>query len=114
MKITFGEPALPKTGAVVVGVSEEGKLSPTAAAFDRRTGGALKRAIAASRFSGKKDELLSVVAPANLALSRIVLAGLGKPSAVAATQMQALGGMLLAHLNAAGETAATAATAWPS
>src|SRR5258707_1726198 len=109
MKIRFGEPALPKPGAVVVGVKEEGKLPPTAAELDRRTGGALKRAIAASRFSGKKDELLSVVAPANLALSRIVLAGLGKPSAVAATQMQTLGGALLAHLNAAGETAATVA-----
>src|SRR5258706_6636568 len=82
MKITFGEPALPKTGAVVVGVKEEGKLTPTAAELDRRTGGALKRAIAASRFSGKKDELLSVVAPANLVLSRIVLPGLGQPSSV--------------------------------
>jgi leucyl aminopeptidase len=109
MKITFGETALPKSGAVVVGVSEGSKLTPSAAELDRRTGGVLKRAIAASRFTGKKDELLSIVAPAKLALSRIVLAGLGKPSAVTATQIQALGGTLLAHLNTAGETAATVA-----
>ncbi len=107
MKITFGELALPKTGAGVVGVLEEGKLTPTAAALDRSSGGALKRAIAASRFSGKKDELLAVLAPANLAVSRIILAGLGKPAAVTAAQLQSLGGQLLAHLNAAGETAAT-------
>lgn len=107
MKITFGELALPKTGAVVVGVLEEGKLMPTAAGLDRSSGGALKRAVAASRFSGKKDELLAVLAPANLALSRIVLVGLGKPSAVTAAQLQGLGGLLLAHLNSAGETAAT-------
>src|SRR5258707_5121138 len=107
MKIRFGEPALPKPGAVVVGVKEEGKLPPTAAELDRRTGGALKRAIAASRFSRKKDELLSVVAPANLGLSRIVLAGLGKPSAVAATPMQTPGGDRLGHPHPAGEETAT-------
>ena len=107
MKITFGESALPKTGAIVVGVLEEGKLTPTAAELDRRSGGALKRAVASGRFSGKKDELLAIVAPANLALSRIVLAGLGKPSAVTAAQMQGLGGILLAHLNGAGEKEAT-------
>src|SRR5882672_12423210 len=86
MKITFGEPALPKTGAIVVGVLEEGKLMPTAAALDHSSGGALRRAIAASRFTGKKDELLALLAPANLAVSRIVLAGLGKPSAVTTAQ----------------------------
>src|SRR5438270_4360931 len=107
MKITFGEPAVPKTGAVIVGVFEEGKLMPAAAGLDRSSGGALKRAIAASRFSGKKDELLAVLAPANLGVSRIVLVGLGKPSAVTAAQLQGLGGLLLAHLNSAGETAAT-------
>ena len=107
MKITFGEHALPKTGAVVVGVLDEGKLTPTAAVLDRSSGGALKRAIAASRFTGKKDELLAVLAPANLALSRILLAGLGKPSAVTATQLQGLGGLVLAHLNGAGEREAT-------
>jgi leucyl aminopeptidase len=103
MKITFGELAVPKTGAAVVGVLEDGKLTPAAAELDRRSGGALKRAIAAGRFTGKKDELLAVLAPANLALTSIVLAGLGKPSAITAAQLQALGGRLIAHLNGAGE-----------
>ncbi|MBV8650797.1 MAG: leucyl aminopeptidase [Alphaproteobacteria bacterium] len=103
MKINFAEPALPKSGAVIVGVLEESKLSPAAADLDKRTGGALKRAIAASRFTGKKDELLAVLAPANLDLSRIVLAGLGKAKSVDAMQVQNLGGALLAHLNSAGE-----------
>ncbi len=106
MKISFAEPALPKTGAVVVGVLEESKLTESAADLDKRTGGSLRRAIAASRFTGKKDELLAVLAPANLPLSRIVLAGLGKASAIDAMRMQSLGGGLVAHLNAAGETEA--------
>src|SRR5260370_6018639 len=106
MKITFGETALPKSGAVVVGVSEGSKLTPSAAELDRRTGGVLKRAIAASRFTGKKDELLSIVAPAKLALSRIVLAGLGKPSAGPATHKQPLAATPPAHLKPPCETAA--------
>jgi leucyl aminopeptidase len=107
MKINFAEPALPKSGAVIVGVMEESKLTPAAADLDKRMGGALRRAIAASRFTGKKDELLAVLAPANLELSRVVLAGLGKAKSIDATQMQNLGGALLAHLNSAGEKEAS-------
>src|SRR5471030_1346577 len=106
MKTTFGELALPKSGAVVVGVLEDGALTPSAAALDTATDGSVRRAIAASRFSGKKDELLAILAPAKLPLARIVLAGLGKASAIDAAQMQALGGAVLAHLNSAGETEA--------
>ncbi len=107
MKISFGEIALPKSGAVVVGVLEGGTLSPSAADLDKRTGGAVKRAIAASRFTGKKDELLAVLAPANLGLSRIVLAGLGKAGDIDTARVQSIGGNLTAHLNGAGEKEAT-------
>ena len=62
MKIAFAEPSFPKTGAVVVGVFEGKKLSPSAERLERETGGALTRAIKASRFDGKKDELLAVLA----------------------------------------------------
>ena len=49
------------------------------------------------------------MAPANLALSRIVLAGLGKPEQADARVFEDLGGALAAHLNGAGETEATVA-----
>jgi leucyl aminopeptidase len=103
MKIAFAEPSLPKTGAVVVGVLEGRKLTRSAERVDEETGGALTRAIKASRFQGKKDELLALLAPANLAVSRIVLAGLGKAEGIDARRMQDLGGALVAHLNGAGE-----------
>jgi leucyl aminopeptidase len=106
MKITFGELALPKSGTVVVGVLDDGTLTPSAAALDKATDGSLRRAIAASRFSGKKDELLAILAPAKLPLARIVLAGLGKAATIDAAQMQGLGGAVLAHLNSGGETEA--------
>jgi leucyl aminopeptidase len=108
MKISFVEPDQPGSGAVVVGVWEEGVLTPAARRLDEATGGTITRAVsAAPRFNGKKDELLPIISPANLSLSRIVLAGLGKPEAVDARALQQLGGKLLAHLSGAGEEAAT-------
>src|SRR5207247_3366753 len=70
--------------------------------------GAVSRAVAAApRFSGKKNELIPIIGPPHLPVSRIVVAGLGKPDKVDARLLQDLGGALSAHLNSAGETAAT-------
>ncbi|HTW53253.1 MAG TPA: leucyl aminopeptidase [Stellaceae bacterium] len=112
MKISFAEFEPPRPagggGAVVVGVWEEGGLTGPARLLDEASGGAITRALAASpRFRGRKSELVPIVAPANLTVSRVVLAGLGKPDAVDARGLEDLGGTLLAHLNGAGETAAT-------
>ena len=72
------------------------------------SGGAVTRALAASpRFRGKRNELVPIVGPANLSVSRIVLAGLGKPDAADARSLEDLGGTLVAHLNVVGESAAT-------
>src|SRR5438270_7100498 len=108
MKISFTEPDLPRSGAVVVGVWEGKALTPAARRLDEAASGAITRALAAaSRFSGKKDELLPIVGPPNLSVSRIVLAGLGKPESPDSRSFQQLGGNLVAHLNGAGEQEAT-------
>jgi leucyl aminopeptidase len=108
MKISFAEPALPHSGAAAVGIWEERVLTPAGRRLDEASGGAITRALAAAaRFSGKKGELLPIVAPANLAVTRIVLAGLGKPDKTDARVYEELGGTLAAHLNGAGETEAT-------
>jgi leucyl aminopeptidase len=108
MKISFAEPHQPCSGAVVVGVWEDRALTPGAKLLDEATSGAITRALsAAARFAGKKDELLPIIGPANLSVSRIVLAGLGKPETPDGRSMQQLGGKLYAHLNGAGETDAT-------
>ncbi|MBV8888317.1 MAG: leucyl aminopeptidase [Alphaproteobacteria bacterium] len=108
MKISFAEPEQPRSGAVVAGIWEEGVPSPAARRLDEASGGAVTRALAASpRFRGKKDELLPIVGPPSLPLTRIVLVGLGKPESVAARSLQDLGGKLAAHLNASGESEAT-------
>jgi len=108
MKISFAEADQPHSGAVVVGVWEEATLTPAARRLDEATGGAIMRALsAAPRFTGKKDALLPIIGPANLSVSRIVLAGLGKPDLANARLFQHLGGNLVAHLNNAGEREAT-------
>jgi leucyl aminopeptidase len=107
MKISFSEFELPRSGAVVVGVWEERVLTEPARRLDEATGGAVARAAAAAaRFHGKKNETLALVGPPELPVSRIVLAGLGKPEAADARLLEDLGGNLLAQLNSAGETAA--------
>ena len=108
MKIDFAEFVLPRSGTVVVGAWEDRVLTVTARRLDEETGGAIARAVAAApRFHGKKNELLPLIGPPNVALSRIVVAGLGKPDSVDARLLQDLGGNLVAHLNGAGESEAT-------
>ncbi|MBV8133791.1 MAG: leucyl aminopeptidase, partial [Alphaproteobacteria bacterium] len=110
MKISFAELGQPRSGAVIVGVWEEAVLTPAARRLDETAGGAIMRALsAAPRFKGKKDELLPIVGPANLPVSRIVLAGLGKSDLADARLFQQLGGNVVAHLNSAGEREATLA-----
>ncbi len=103
MKIAFAKPDLPSSGAVVVGVLEDLKLTASAASLDKLLKGALGRAIAASRFKGRPDDILPVLAPGGGDLSRVVLVGLGKPAALDELAAQALGGRIVAHLNTAGE-----------
>ena len=109
MKIAFAKPALPKGGAIAVPVLEGRNLGPTAAALDRRTKGALTRALKASRFEGKLEETLSVLAPHGLSCSRVVLVGFGKAEALDALAAQRIGGALVALLAQSGETDAALA-----
>ncbi len=103
MRITFAKPALPKTGALVVGVLDNRKLTPTAAGIDKRMRGALKRAMTSSRFKGGAREVLDILAPSGIAADRVVLVGLGKAKNLDALAWQAAGGAVLARLNATGQ-----------
>ena len=106
MKIAFAKPGSHERGAVAVPVLEGPKLGPTAATLDRRAKGALTRALKASRFAGKIEETLSVLAPRGIGCSRVVLVGFGKAGALDALAAQRIGGALVAQLAQSGETAA--------
>ncbi|MBF0129671.1 MAG: leucyl aminopeptidase [Alphaproteobacteria bacterium] len=103
MKISFAKSALPSDGAIVVGVLEGRELTPSAADLDARTGGALTRAMASSRFEGKKEQSLTVMVPVGISASRLVAVGLGKASDLDVPAAQALGGSVVALLAGSGE-----------
>jgi leucyl aminopeptidase len=107
MKIHFAEPFEPRSGAVVVGIFEDGVMTPAARRLDEATAGAVARALSvAPRFKGKKDEWLPIIGPPKIAATRILLAGLGTPRALDAKRLRELGGNIVAQLNAAGESEA--------
>ena len=96
MKITFAKPETTSKGIVVVTANAGNKLSPSAKILDVETGGALVRAIRASRFEGKKTQTLNIIAPEHTKLDRIMIVGLGKSTDITNIEMQNLGGRIYA------------------
>ena len=95
MKITFAKPGLPATGVVVVSASAGGKLSASAVKLDKKSGGALSRAIRASNFEGNRAQSLSVMAPAGSKLDEVMIVGLGKPDDITELEMQRMAGLFM-------------------
>ena len=108
MKIAFSRPALPETGVLVVTALENAKLTDSAQQLDGRMKGGLSRAIKASRFTGKKEQSLTLLVPTGTRLDRVLVLGLGKVSEIDAPCLQAVGGRLYASL---GRTAKAATVA---
>jgi len=106
MKIKFAPPRLPRAGTLVLFVADGHKLSPQGAQLDRRSGKALSRALGASRFKGKAEETLAILAPAKLGVARVLLVGTGKADPADRALWQRCGGVILAALNGAGESEA--------
>jgi leucyl aminopeptidase len=110
MKISFAEFELPRSGAVAVGVWEDGALTAPARQLDDASDGAITRALAASpRFRGKRNEVVPVVAPAKLSVNRVAIVGLGKPEPFDRRAAEDIGGTLVAHLNSVGMSEAVIA-----
>ncbi|SMF83352.1 leucyl aminopeptidase [Tistlia consotensis] len=109
MRIAFAAPTVKTAGTLVVAVTDEKRLSASAAAVDEATGGAVGRAIAGSRFTGKRGQLLEILAPAGIDSPRVLLLGLGKPTEITGLELENAGGKLVGQLNAVGETSASIA-----
>jgi leucyl aminopeptidase len=93
-----------KSGVVVIPLAEGTTLAGQAAALDKALSGALKRAIAAADFTGKKDQQANILAP-NAGLKRVLLIGTGTAEAFAARGAEMLGGAIAAAVST--ETEAT-------
>ncbi len=78
--IKQGSPEKLKSGCVVVGVYEGGKLSPAAQALDKAAKHALSDLIARGDMSGKSASTLLLHKLPGIAAERVLLVGLGKAS----------------------------------
>lgn len=102
-KIVFDQKPAKNADARVVFAAEDGKhgakLSAAARDLDAKTKGAIKRAVAAADFTGKKAQLLVIPGPEGVSAKHIILAGLGKPSELGALCFEKIGSALTAQLN---------------
>ncbi|HTQ14123.1 MAG TPA: leucyl aminopeptidase [Rhizomicrobium sp.] len=113
MQIAFAAPATTAEGTIVAGAGEGGTFGASAVALDKATAGALTRARAASRFTGKPGQLLEILAPAGVRASRILIAGLGAPGKFDDRAAESLGAGVLARLSGSGEKSVTFAIDLP-
>lgn len=103
MKTGFSKISLTAKDAVAVFVLPDLHLVGAAGEMDAMSGGALARAIKASRFAGNAGETLEILAPANLAASRILLVGLGKAADLDVSAAEKAGAAAMAQLITSGE-----------
>ena len=101
MKFTFSKATIPNSGVLAILVSEGAKLSTQAEALDKTTGGALKKAMKAAQYTGKKGKNLVVYSPANTGLEAVILVGVGgAKDQDSALNIERIGGTIAPTLNA--------------
>ncbi|MGL4291782.1 MAG: leucyl aminopeptidase [Phreatobacter sp.] len=98
LKITFAPLSNPVSGLAVVLVGAD--LMPGARTADlvKPAGDILVRAAAADGFKGKTGSFIDIVAPDKLPLTRLLVAGAGKPSDWKELDVVRLGGAIVAKL----------------
>ena len=79
---------------------QDGELGASAAEVDRRTGGAVTRAVQMAGEAFKRGQALELLYPAGLDLDRVVVLALGKPGEASPLDLEALGGSLVVKLKA--------------
>ncbi len=106
MKISFtSTPSKGRTKqkhAIVLLISKTLKLSTTAASIDKKTGGALARALKAGKFEGKAGEVRSIIGVDGIHGDRVVLIGLGDEKKIDHLTLQKAGGSAAGHLGGDG------------
>ena len=92
MQITFSTAALPKSGAVIIPLFEDGKKSKAFTDINAATDGAVERAIKAAEYKAKKGAILEIVAPVGIDNGRVILIGAGASKDFSALDAESLGG----------------------
>lgn len=100
MKIEFNSARPEISGALILFCSEGGRLGELANKVDRSLSGALSRAIKGANYEGKRDSVLTVLAPGK-SVDSVVIVGLGDAANLSTREAELLGGTLASTLIAA-------------
>ncbi|GAA0543039.1 leucyl aminopeptidase [Rhizomicrobium palustre] len=107
MHFTFAAVTAATQGTLVVGASEGPALLGAAAKADKASKGAVQKALAASRFTGKSGQLVDILAPAGLSVTRLIVLGLGKAEEFDGAAAELAGAAVVAKLKGGADTAVT-------
>jgi leucyl aminopeptidase len=91
LDIAFAKPGLPKSGALVLLVTEDTAASGIWQQADEATGGAIARAFAVAEFKGGKGKTCTILAP-GAGISRVIAVGLGKAGELSQLRLEEAGG----------------------
>ena len=97
MQISFVSPVVPKTGSYILLVAEDAKPEAAFDNLDKASGGVLTRAMKASAFKGKKEQVLTLVAPV-AGIDHLILMGIGKTKNLVEREIELLGGAIVGYL----------------
>jgi leucyl aminopeptidase len=105
LKLEFAPLTVPSKGVLVLFCEEGLKFGSAARRILESTGDLITRAAAADRFKGKNGSALDIVAPAGLAVPRLLVIGVGKARDLKAKDFVKLGGMAMGKVPAAASEA---------
>ena len=98
LDVCFVDLDAPGDGTAFLLAEEKLAIGPVAARLERKMKGALKRAVKAGDFSGKKLTALEVMTPTGLDLDRLVLIGVGDARDLAGEALLTLGGFIYGQI----------------
>jgi leucyl aminopeptidase len=98
MKVKFLTDAATTDVAIIVAAFEGKKLTAAAQFLDETAHGLLTKAIESNRFKGKIGEALTLIAPNDLKVRRIILTGFGAEADLTTAKLEDIGGHIYAAL----------------
>src|SRR3569832_922664 len=100
MQINFSKLEPSEEGVLVIGVAENQTQDLTGIArdLDKKTKGAVSKALATMRFTGGKNQLVELLSPAGLDLDRLLVVGMGSAEAFNGLAAESIGATAVARL----------------
>ena len=94
MKISFSKLVIPSSGSVAIGFFEGEKFSKFSNSINSRSKDIISVAVKYHKFTGKKDQFISLIAPPSSGYKNIFLFGLGPSSKIKDSDIEEVGGCL--------------------